>query len=122
MKMNTRLRGKLAEDLAAEYLINKGFEIVARNYQIWGGEIDIIARLEEQLVFVEVKSIQSENGISIYETLSSSKVRQLSHTINYWLMENKQQQADFRLDFVGIVLNSEQKLEHLEHIPYVEIN
>lgn len=53
---NKRDIGKEGEDIAAKYLKEKGFEIIARNYHYSHGEIDIIANDKNQLVFVEVKS------------------------------------------------------------------
>ena len=52
---NKRDIGKEGEDIAAKYLAEKGFEIVARNYHYSHGEIDIIAKDKQQLVFIEVK-------------------------------------------------------------------
>jgi putative endonuclease len=56
MRKSSRKKGKEAEDIAANYLVSRGFEIVERNFTIRGGEIDIIARDGDTLVFVEVKS------------------------------------------------------------------
>ncbi len=55
-KRNMRLRGQTGEDAAAQFLIQRGFSVVGRNYTVRGGEIDIIAENETHLVFVEVKS------------------------------------------------------------------
>lgn len=48
--------GRMGEDIVAEYLKQKGCEIVCRNYRIRGGEIDIVAQKEDRLFFVEVKT------------------------------------------------------------------
>lgn len=48
--------GKYGEDLATEFLVLKSYEIVARNWRYKRAEIDIIARKEEKLIFVEVKT------------------------------------------------------------------
>ena len=55
--MSDRLsRGKLGEDITADYLCKNDFEIVARNYHSRYGEIDIIAKNSEFIAFVEVKA------------------------------------------------------------------
>ena len=80
--MSDRLsRGKLGEDITADYLCKNGFEIVARNYHSRYGEIDIIAKNSEFIAFVEVKARNekaleriTETGESIltgYEKLKS---------------------------------------------------
>ena len=48
--------GRIGEDVATRFLIGKGFKIIARNYRKPWGEIDIIARDEDVVVFVEVKA------------------------------------------------------------------
>ncbi|MBE6705529.1 MAG: YraN family protein [Ruminococcaceae bacterium] len=54
--MTNREKGDLGEDIAAEYLARLGYEILERNYTVKGGEIDIIAKDGDTLVFVEVKT------------------------------------------------------------------
>lgn len=54
--MNNREFGYFGEGVACEYLKSKGFEIVKRNYYASGGELDVIARDESRIVFVEVKT------------------------------------------------------------------
>ena len=49
-------KGKLGEDCAANFLEAKGYSIVARNFRIRSAEIDIIAKLDDLLIFVEVKA------------------------------------------------------------------
>ena len=53
--MNTKLRGDLGEDQAANYLTAKGYHIVKRNLRCHPGEVDIVVYKDENLVFVEVK-------------------------------------------------------------------
>ena len=60
---NMRLRGQIGENAAAEFLMQRGFSVLTRNYTVRGGEIDIIAENETHLVFVEVKSRLSERHI-----------------------------------------------------------
>lgn len=54
--MTTRETGNLGEDAVAAYLEKNGYEILERNYTVRGGEIDIIAKKDDRLVFVEVKT------------------------------------------------------------------
>lgn len=55
MKMEKN-RGKFAEDYACEYLLEKGYEIIDRNYSERIGELDIVCTYENYLVIVEVKA------------------------------------------------------------------
>ena len=56
-KTNNRPKGNFVETQAAAYLKREGYDILARNYAYRGGELDIVARDGETLVFVEVKSV-----------------------------------------------------------------
>ena len=58
--MNNKILGKQGEDVAAEYLARKGYRIIARNYRVPRGEIDIVAQTSDTIVFVEVKTRRSE--------------------------------------------------------------
>lgn len=54
--MHPRIKGKIGEELAKKFLEKKGFKVLAQNYTIRGGEIDIIAQQDKAIIFVEVKS------------------------------------------------------------------
>lgn len=54
--MNTTSKGTLGENIVCDYLQNKGYEIIKRNYRIKTGEIDIIAKKGSRISFVEVKT------------------------------------------------------------------
>ena len=58
--MNNKKTGKQGEDLAAEFLIKKDYEILERNYMCAVGEVDIIARKGNELIFIEVKTRRQE--------------------------------------------------------------
>ncbi|MER3123728.1 YraN family protein, partial [Bacillus altitudinis] len=54
--MNNKEKGDLGEVIASKYLEDKGINIIALNYRIKTGEIDIISSLDNEIIFVEVKS------------------------------------------------------------------
>jgi putative endonuclease len=61
--MKNQQNGKIGEDQACEYLINKGYQVLERNYWQKFGEIDIIAKAPDRtLVFIEVKLLLIKNG------------------------------------------------------------
>lgn len=64
---NSQYIGKLGEDIASRYLLNRGFDVLCRNYRKKYGEIDIIAKKDNIIHFIEVKSVSREN---ITETVS----------------------------------------------------
>lgn len=66
--------GRKGEDLAARYLIDKGYDIVARNYRTRYGELDIICRLKKTIIFVEVKTRTSQKYGLPQEAVTSKKI------------------------------------------------
>ncbi len=77
--------GAAAEVLAAEYLQTRGLEIVERNYRCRGGEIDLIAREGEVLVFVEVRLRTNPTFGGAATSITSAKRRRLVVAANYYL-------------------------------------
>lgn len=67
------VEGKAAEELAVEYLRAQGMRIVARNWRWRGGEVDIIAKDGNTLVFVEVKSRESSDFMQPEEAVDQRK-------------------------------------------------
>lgn len=88
--------GKLGEDIAVKYLENKGFSVIERNYRKKYGEIDIIARKDEIIHFVEVKSVSCEispiNVSRVTDTyrpednVHPQKMKRLARTIQAYLL------------------------------------
>lgn len=80
----SKFAGNIAEDKAAEHLKRNGFKIIKRNFYSKFGEIDIIARKDGELHFVEVKS--GKNFDPIYN-ITPSKLNKITKTINYYILK-----------------------------------
>ena len=84
--MNTRRRGSEYESRAAEFLKEKGYEILEKNYRCKFGEIDIVAREKAVLVFVEVKHRKNSDAGNPLEAVGYKKIRRISMTAAYYMM------------------------------------
>lgn len=114
---NKRSFGKEGEDLAEKLLRSKGYEIVDRNYQFGHGEIDIIAKDKDWLVFVEVKTRTNlEYGEPEY-AITRSKIKQIKKMAELYLYDKNISEADCRFDVVAILLTNEGKpiINHYEN-------
>ena len=85
--MDPRKRGKWGEGIAVEFLKNKGYTIAATGFRSRFGEIDIIAKSKECLIFAEVKTRKNSNFAHAREFVSKDKQRKLISTANFWLMK-----------------------------------
>ncbi len=110
---NTRAKGASAEDLAAEYLVNRGFSILERNYRVRNGEIDCIARDRDgTLVFVEVKSARTGSCGHPFSWVDAAKQRKLAKVATWYLAEHHLRSCACRFDVVAL-LNG--KIEYLKN-------
>jgi len=106
--MGQHLRtGKLGEQMAAAYLQEAGYQILERNYRCPFGEIDIIAREDDTLVFVEVKSRRSENFGLPQLAVGPDKQRRISKISLYYLQSHRLDAENVRFDVVAILLRPE---------------
>lgn len=101
--------GQYGEDLAARFLIGKGFVIVERNFRTRWGEIDLIVKKEKILHFVEVKTRTSLQFGAPTEAINYFKQQRLLGAANMFLLARNRKEKDFQFDAVSIVLNIEAK-------------
>ena len=76
--------GKNGEDIATDFLIEKGYQIIERNFNCWWGEIDIIALDKNEFVFVEVKTRSNKNYGEASEAVNTQKKKHLWKAIEYY--------------------------------------
>lgn len=84
----TEIRRK-AEAAASAYLEMRGFEILERNFRRPSCEIDIVARKDKIIHFVEVKYRRNENQGSGFDVITSAKLRQMARGARIWIDESK---------------------------------
>lgn len=94
--------GRRSEHLAAEYLKLKGYRIIETNYRSRLGEIDIIARERDTLVFIEVKARSSRRFGSAKYAVTPTKQRKISMAALDYLKRSGQTGARARFDVVAI--------------------
>ncbi len=112
---SNRQIGNNAEELACEYLKKQGYKILARNFFIRGGEIDIIAKDCDVLAFVEVKARYSKAYGYAREAVTPWKLRALQKTALFYIQKQNLRNIDYRLDLVAIDFD-ENKNPHIELI------
>ena len=106
--------GKLGEEIAANYLVGKGYEIVERNWRNTHKEIDIIAKDGEDLVSVEVKTRQTDEYGNPDIAVTRKKQRLLIAAANAYLFMNKLD-VETRFDIISIIFkDGEPVIEHIE--------
>lgn len=100
--MNKRKFGNIGEERVCEYLKHIGMDIIERNYRSRFGEIDIIAKDDETIAFIEVKTRTNSNFGTPAESVTLTKQRRISYTANEYVLKNDLNDCDFRFDIVEV--------------------
>ena len=95
--------GDEGEDLATGFLVQQGYEILERNWRYSKGEIDIIAKDGELLIFIEVKTRSSAGLGRPEQFVSAKKIRLLSKTAAVYMAKNDYT-WEIRFDVIGVLI------------------
>lgn len=119
MSLSSKEFGKTGEDIAVNFLTGKGYEIVQRNYRYSNtGEIDIIAKDGDYLVFVEVKTKGNlEFGLPDH-AVSKGKLKQVRRIAEYYLYDKEIKETNCRIDVIAILVEKGEvkSLNHYENV------
>lgn len=112
--------GAEAEQYVADYLADMGYEILDRNWCMRGGELDIVAKKGELIIFVEVRSWNREywdNGTPL-ETVTMAKKRHIIKTALYYIQKHRisLMRTRIRFDVVGLTQTADDyDMEYIEN-------
>lgn len=107
MKDLRRQVGNAGEDLAAAALKKQGYKILERNYRTTLGEIDVIARHQGFLVFLEVKTRRSVRFGEPQEAVSPTKQARLKRLADYYVKVKRLGEVKVRFDVVAIIMGGD---------------
>ncbi len=113
--------GKKGEEIAEDYLRNLGYEILEKNYHSSQGEIDLIAKDMDCLVFVEVKSYSYKSYGCPAGAVGITKKKSIIHAAENYLYKNNIRDLYSRFDLVTSYkkYNGERIIEHYKDAFYV---
>lgn len=106
--------GKLGEDSASEFLQSKGYVIIDKNFQTRWGEIDLIAKKDKKVFFVEVKTRIGGYKGKPYEAVNLGKVKRLMRPIKFYLLKNKLEDYKLSLEVVSVTLNLDKTIKEIK--------
>ena len=109
--------GKMGEDAAEKYLIKNKYKILKRNYNIRGGEIDIIAQKKDYVVFIEVKTRTNQSCGSGAEAVTYTKQQRIVKAAQHYLMQAGNVNVRFDvLEVIGEISDGAFLLKSINHI------
>ncbi len=123
--------GRLGEDIALKFLLDRGFSLVRQNYRKPFAEIDIICQQGNCIHFVEVKTVSYETKTDLERSVSygtwrpeeqvhAFKLKQISKGVEAWLSEHNYQ-GDFQIDVVAVRVVPRETFAKVKYIPNVII-
>jgi putative endonuclease len=110
--------GKRGEDIASEYLVARGYEVIERNWRCSAGEIDIVARRGQSLVVVEVKARSSLSAGHPFEAITAAKLARLRSLAGLWCAAQSRAFSGVRIDAIAVLMHAHQPatVEHLRGV------
>ena len=112
------LLGKKGEQLAIDFLIDKGYTIVERNYRFDKAEIDIIAKQLDTLAIIEVKTRSTTHFGNPEDFVKPAQIKRLVKAVNEYVTENDLN-VDVRFDIIAILKEGNGfNIQHLENAFY----
>ncbi|AHN24861.1 YraN family protein [Gilliamella apicola] len=104
IQKNNKKIGKHYEDIACQYLLKQGLSFIAQNSQYRLGEIDLIMRDKQCLVFVEVRYRKNDNYGNAEMTVTLSKQNKIKQAAQLWMLSENMNidNTEFRFDIFAI--------------------
>lgn len=122
----TQKFGEIGEGIACNFLIKKRFVVIERNYTKPWGEIDIVAKKDKKLHFIEVKTVSCEiingkvthpparagetKGIRPEENMHRKKLDRLSRVVETYLLKCSNDEVEWQFDLISVLLDVEKKI------------
>ena len=103
--MKKKPLGRKGENLAASYLREQGWEIIERNYRTRLGEIDLVCRDHNTIVFVEVKTRTETDFARPDQSVTQRKQAKLRRLVEEYLAAHHIESSDIRFDVLGVTFS-----------------
>jgi len=113
---STKAIGDKGENRAAKYLVEKGYEIIERNWRTTSGEIDIITKKGDTIVFVEVKTMPNATVDMLAKVLNQQKQNRIIKTSKRFLINHRQYSNSYvRYDVIVMDMPGLPSVYHIEN-------
>lgn len=114
--MRTQSLGARGEQLAADFLTRAGLQILARNVRLPMGELDLIGREGDEIVFVEVKTRVGGPETAADAAVTGAKLERLGRLAEVYLARERTPDAPWRVDVVAVVLDGAGAVRSIDHL------
>lgn len=115
LPLNRKNLGVLGEESACQYLVKNNYAIIEQNFRCPSGEIDIIAREKDTVIFVEVKSQYEYTPIRPERKVDARKQKKLLHLARYYRRLHLTPETPCRIDVITVILTHDNKPSRIIH-------
>ena len=112
--MNTFKKGKIGEESAEKYLIERGYTLVARNFKAHPGEIDLVMTSGCDLVFVEVKAWKNLSVMDLEKSIDERKRRRIIATSQVFMLKNQRLCQGKTIRYDVVFIDGEGNITHIK--------
>ncbi len=113
---HNKLVGNYGEELACKYLLKNGYQVINRNIYNSHKEIDIVAKKENILTFIEVKTRTTSKYGTADDMMSKQKIKNFKKAIGAYLaVKNNEIYINIRMDFIAVDINKTNKSAKIKH-------
>lgn len=113
--------GNLGEKIAADYILDKGYEVLDRKFVTRFGELDIVAAHAGMVVFIEVKTRTSDTYGPPESSVTEAKMERLQNAALLWMQAHPEINEDWRIDVIAIILDHRRKVKEIRHFMNVSV-
>lgn len=107
--------GDKGEEIAADFLLDKGYQILERNYFSRYGEIDLVAQDFDAVVFVEVKTRRTQSFGSPEASVTPAKLERIQKAGLIWLRDHPDSPENWRVEVISIMLDARYHVQEIRH-------
>lgn len=108
--------GNYGEDISYDFLKKQGYFVLSRNFRTKYGEIDIICKKNDLIIFIEIKSRYNYNHGSPIEAITYSKQMQIIKLCKFYIYTNNLIKYNVRFDVIEVFFNMDNNLHSINHI------
>ncbi len=112
MRNERQSLGAWGEQIASDFLQQKGYQIIERNYRCQIGELDIVALFQDDIVFCEVKTRKHAKYVHPSASVTLSKIKKIRQLAEFYLIQHNHDHLQPRFDVVTVCCQNGKIVEH----------
>jgi len=107
--------GNKGEEIAGKFLVDRGYQIIEKNYYSRYGEIDLVAQDSGIVVFIEVKTRTNQSFGTPEDSVTQAKLERIEKAGLMWMQAHPDYPDDWRIEVVAIIMDEQHQVQDIRH-------